>query len=831
MRGAERPPSPLPSRPVRNPGTPQALAFLCFATLAAAQAPRAIAGVYPHLATSNDENECGIGAVVPWADRLWLVTYAPHAPTGSSDKLYEITPDLRQIVRPESIGGTPANRMIHRESQQLFLGPYAIDAERNVRVVPYSRMFGRPTGMARHLVDPEHKLYLATMEEGLYEIDVRTLEVRELWADEQRKQGRHADLPGYHGKGLYSGQGLLVYANNGEHGSAALRQPNTLSGVLASWDGEQDAWQVVRRNQFTEVTGPGGIHGNADAARDPIWSIGWDHRSLILQVLEDGAWHSFRLPKGSHSYDGAHGWNTEWPRIRDIGEDHLLMTMHGMFWRFPRSFRTTHAEGITAQSAYLKVIGDFCRWQDRVVFGCDDTAKSEFQNVRRTKGRIAAPRSQSNLWFVEPARLASFGPIRAVGGLWVHEDVAAGTVTEPFLVNSNASRGMVFDFDDRGLHLAHEGDETVTVVVEADVAGAGEWTVARTVELSPRGYVWLPIDFSAIWIRLRTKDRLHGAVAYAHLAGVDSRGTEPGPQFEGLAPLGSANARFGLVRALDGTELELAVAPVQVDATKGIVERGGYVMGSDLVLRPSEEAGATTRTQAAIPAGGVVDDGASILVIDDASRRWRLPRAIAADDAKTPLVAPRVCREVATERDLFSAFGTFYELPAENAGGFAKLRPIASHGLAIHDFCSWRGLLVLTGVREDAAPSERIVRSEDGTAAVWLGVVDDLWQLGKVRGQGGPWLGTNVRAGDPSDPYLMTGYDHKDVAMQHDAGAAVTFTLEADLCGDGRWTEVQRFVVPRGETLRHHFPRDWSAYWVRLRTDLDCVATAQFTYR
>jgi hypothetical protein len=71
------------------------------------QSPRQISGIYPSLAMFNNEGECGTGAVVPFADRLWVVTYAPHMPKGSSDKLYEITPDLQQIVRPESIGGTP----------------------------------------------------------------------------------------------------------------------------------------------------------------------------------------------------------------------------------------------------------------------------------------------------------------------------------------------------------------------------------------------------------------------------------------------------------------------------------------------------------------------------------------------------------------------------------------------------------------------------------------------------------------------------------------------------------------------------------------------------
>ena len=85
--------------------------------------PRAVSGIYPQLAMFNNEGECGTGAVVPWGNRLWVITYAPHMPKGSSDKLYEITPELQQIIRPESIGGTPANRMIHRESQQLFIGP------------------------------------------------------------------------------------------------------------------------------------------------------------------------------------------------------------------------------------------------------------------------------------------------------------------------------------------------------------------------------------------------------------------------------------------------------------------------------------------------------------------------------------------------------------------------------------------------------------------------------------------------------------------------------------------------------------------------------------
>ena len=235
--------------------------------LAVAPSPLEFSGIYPHLAYFNQEDECGTGAVVPWAGKLWVVTYGPHLPQGSSDKLYEIAEDLSVVIRPESIGGTPANRMIHRESHQLFIGPYVIDAKRNVRVIPYTTMFGRHTANMRHLNDPAGMIYYATMEEGLYEVDVKTLAVKELYRDANKDQGGHGGplLPGYHGKGAYSGQGRVVYANNGEFSPEAMTRPNIPSGCLAEWDGRE--WQVIRRNQFCDVTGPGGIYGNADPAR------------------------------------------------------------------------------------------------------------------------------------------------------------------------------------------------------------------------------------------------------------------------------------------------------------------------------------------------------------------------------------------------------------------------------------------------------------------------------------------------------------------------------------------------------------------------------------
>jgi hypothetical protein len=718
-------------------GLVQACLLALFVGQASAQmpaSPTSLSGIYPHLAMFNDEGECGTGAVVPWADRLWAITYAPHKPTGSTDKLYEIDFQLEQTIRPESIGGTPANRMIHRESQQLFIGPYAIDASRNVRVIPYAKMYGRPTGNARHLFDPAGKIYYATMEEGLYEVDVKSLEVTELWADEQLRARRQANLPGYHGKGLFSGQGRIVYANNGDHAPAALRDPTVPSGVLAQWDGRADQWTVVQRNQFTEVTGPGGIYGNEQPETDPLWTIGWDHRSLILMCLDGGLWQRYRLPKSSHSYDGAHGWNTEWPRIRDIGEDALLMTMHGAFWKFPKTFSATNSIGITPRSNYLKVIGDFARWKsaagDRIVFGCDDTAKNEFLNKRKVKGEITAPQSQSNLWFVEPVQLDNLGPALGRGGPWVADDVPAGTPSDPFLV---------IGFDRRGLYLTHEGDAAANVVVEVDAAGTGRWTMLRDIAVPPQSITWIDLsDWGpATWARLSCSSNLVKATAWFSFANEDSRAAQADAMFQGLAEATTADLSGGVMRARDKNTRTLALAAV--DAAGNDV--GIYELSGELALKrvDDEALHRHTKESCAIPAGFLTADAASIVLTDDSGRRWRFPRGDASLDQPAGFGPARIAREVATERDLLSAGGTFYELPAENAGGFAKVRAVATHNRRIHDFCSYSGLFLMSGVAADAPANPHILRSDDGRAALWAGAIDDVWKLGKPRGLGGPW--------------------------------------------------------------------------------------------
>ncbi len=125
----------------------------------------------------------------------------------------------------------------------------------------------------------------------------------------------------------------------------------------------------------------------------------------------------------------------------------------------------------------------------------------------------------------------------------------------------------------------------------------------------------------------------------------------------------------------------------------------------------------------------------------------------------------------------------------------------------------------------------RIVTSEDGKASVWVGAVDDLWSLGKPRGVGGPWLETKVKAGELSDPYLMTGYDRKSIELRHDADGERAFEIQVDVAGTGLWLPWKTAKVGPGETWKAEFPGGFGAYWLRAKSIGECEVSLQLEYR
>jgi hypothetical protein len=763
-------------------------------------------GVYPHLAVTNGgASEAGIGAVIPWAGKLWFLTYPAHLFKGSNDKLYEVDTALNMVARPESVGGTHANRMIHRESDQLIIGPYFIDAKGNVRAVSPAVMPGRLTAVARHLTDPANKVYFATMEQGFYEVDVRSLEVKDLHKD--RNVGGKNMLPGVHGKGCYTGQGRLIYSNNGD------------GGVLAEWDGTKDlgslgAWTIIDRNKYTDITGPGGVYGAPDDAA-PVWAIGWDAKSVLLNVRDGGKWTRFRLPKASYTQDADHGWYTEWPRIREVSGGHVLLNKHNMFYDFPKTFRVAAAT-LRPISTFLKMVVDYTDWDGHLVMVNNDAS-------RQGNPILGCP--ESNAWFGRWEDLRSFGKPAGWGGPWVKDSVKADEPSEPFLLAG---------FERRVAHLAHDPGAPGPVVftLETDAKGDGNWATLASVTVPASGYAYyvIPPEAGGEWIRVRTDRDVKSATAYFHY----SAGGQPADpaMFRSLAAADQTARRSeGILRPAGGEAMPLEFAAMVVDDSGKAAETGYYVMGADLKLRRTDDTAAEkTLREKWAPKQNIAVDAASVIFENKKGNRYRLPRGPATLSGPSAAGWPRSVREIVTERNMLNACGTIYELPREDSGGILKIRPITTHNRRIFDFVSWRGLLVLAGNLAGAAADGHYVASDDGKAGLWLGNVEDLWKLGPPRGEGGPWRDSAVTAGEPSDPYLMTGYDRKAVQFSHNRPGDAKFTIEVDFLADGTWHTYDTIAVPAGKTITHTFPAGFAAHWVRVKADADCKATAWFVY-
>ena len=236
------------------------------------------------------------------------------------------------------------------------------------------------------------------------------------------------------------------------------------------------------------------------------------------------------------------------------------------------------------------------------------------------------------------------------------------------------------------------------------------------------------------------------------------------------------------------------------------------------------------------------EDDASVILISKENRSivgqkgnrtvLRLPKGPESYSRSFSFGHPRMHREVESERMLANIHGTFYEVPFWIVGQaplYTKMRPVSTHNKQISDFTTWNGLLVLAGLKSNTSTSSRIFNSTDGKTSLWFGGIDELWKFGKPVGVGGPWKNTLVKAGAPSDPYLMTGYDKKTLILESDKDCSITAEIDID-----HWTgfhPFKTFDVKAGKKLSYVFPDGFAAHWIRFKSSVEVKASAQLIYQ
>ncbi|HOM26825.1 MAG TPA: hypothetical protein PKV21_04890, partial [bacterium] len=414
-------------------------------------------GVFPNLAVKAKHlparTETGIGALMPWADKLWFITYVSHKKnTGDGTGLFYIDDDFNLFKHPESRVGTYANRMIHHESNKLIIGPHTIDIDGKVST--FEELVDiRLAGVSRHLYEPERKVYFLGMEGELFEGDVYTLKVNFLF-----DLNKILEIEGRpHFKDIYCDHGRVVVVNNSYYYEDFERGYS--DGRLAEWDGKN--WRIIERTQFNTLAGR--CRGNLGRS---IFAVGHDKASILFYVyLPQTDWVLYRLPRATHTQD--HAWTTEWPRIREVESERWLMDAGGMFYELPVMTYANKVWGVIPICRHLRIIPDFCSWNGFLVLGGNQATPINDDNPF-----VGQP--QANLWFGKTDDLWQFGGKPAGwGGPWWDKKVNEGEFSEPFLI---------YGFEKKCLHISHKERSRKKFILEVDFRGDGIWKKFTEIE-------------------------------------------------------------------------------------------------------------------------------------------------------------------------------------------------------------------------------------------------------------------------------------------------------------------------------------------------------------
>ncbi len=408
------------------------------------------------------QSECGVGALMPWAESLWAVTYNSHTRrTGTGLGLYRIDDRLR-AERVHQHDGTHANRFLHKESAQIFIGPYAIDVKGNFRFIEFFRDH-RLTATMAHLTDPANRVYMQTMEGLLFEVDVQTLKPS-LVADVVKANDLKARP---HFKGGYTGQGRVVVSNNGFYDYGEQE------AGLFEFDGKR--WNRLSRKPHMDCAGRENM-GNV------IFCTGWDEASVLFWALVKGNWQRYRLPKASHAFQQA--WQTEWMRIREVETEHFMMDIHGMFYELQPIAFEDHIWGVKPICQHLRTIPDYCSFRGLLAIGGNETTPNQ-------GAYSLAGQPQSGIWFGKTDDLWQWGKPAGWGGPWRRTPVKGGAPSEPFLMTG---------FDKKMVHLA--ADRVTSFLIEIDFLGNGSWEKYDSFTAANYARHIFPSGLSAHWVRI-----------------------------------------------------------------------------------------------------------------------------------------------------------------------------------------------------------------------------------------------------------------------------------------------------------------------------------------
>lgn len=429
-------------------------------------------------------SEYGVGALMSWVDKLWIMTYLAEGNLGAGAGLFSLSRS-RVLQSERTINGCYANRLLHHETNQIFIGPYCIDSTGLIRDIPTftNNVTHRITATARHLSDPARKVYMLTMAGLLFEVDVTTLVATQI-----SNVATALNITGQpHFKAAYtppvSSSPRLYVCNN----------TDTPNGRLAMWDG----------TTWTKINDSAGWIGLGGAGGSDIFAIGIDgHPSGPLSVLfyligNDGmgTFRKLRLPLSTQTYNNY--IQQEWMRIREVESERLLLDAYGTFYELGVQTLGAGAAPLSVPRiqpicSHLRVVPDFTVFDGALVLGGNHLVNGGGSGTDYPD----AGQPQAGLAFTSIDDLWSWGPRKGIGYWCKNTAFAAGALTDPMLMGG---------YDKKSLQLKNNGSLAIQVRVLVTSGAGGPTDEVYDDFTVPSGkymHYEFPYGFSSSWIRL-----------------------------------------------------------------------------------------------------------------------------------------------------------------------------------------------------------------------------------------------------------------------------------------------------------------------------------------
>lgn len=424
---------------------------------------------------TNQTSEAGIGALMPFADKLYFINYPDENGDGDGLGLWV----MDEKLQPELIAETNVTSAARTTfNNRLFIGVHVIDSDGNITPITGLPADERPAGYAK--LSGSAYLWAWMMSGTLYKIDPATL-VATIANNGVSSSAGNLNIVGQpHGKAIWghpTGRYLFVTLNR--------ENPD---GRLAVFDTQAETWTTIDTGNNSWIEVGGSYDGNGH-----IFATGHDNLSCLLWMFNGTTYSAtpkkYRIPFASDQM--RFGWQQEWMRIRAVETERYLMDLHGGFFQLSSfvsngdSYTNGHPR-VEAVARHLRTVPDFCFWNGYLVLA-GNQATPQTANKYPNAGQ-----PQSGLLLTTLDDIWSWGKPTGAGFWYKNASVSTGVQSDLML-----ARG----YDRKEVHLLNGTAAAVDVDIRCQMNETTSAFTYTTVTVPAGGHaaVVLPgCDWAAV---------------------------------------------------------------------------------------------------------------------------------------------------------------------------------------------------------------------------------------------------------------------------------------------------------------------------------------------